>query len=688
MKLALTPRLVLAIVITGLIPAVVIGFLAIKTARQMAAGVGENCELIAATIADKIDRNLFERYGDIQAFGVNDAVHERSSWYQPGSEKNRIANAANQYARLYGFYLLSYFVDVEGKVVAVNDRDPAGQPLNTTWLYQKNFKDAAWFKACLAGQFTKSDTLDGTYLEDLHVDEDVKRAYQSDGLVLGFSAPVKDAAGKVIGVWRNCANFSFVEEIVTAPYQHFKQNGCPAAEITIVDRQGRVIVDFDPSLTGKEAVSHDLNVIQKLNLAEKGLKSVQDLVAGKKGHGIYVHARKKVGQVNGYAPCEGALGFPSFKWGVLVRVPESEALVVMHSQMRNISIVIGVSILGLIVAGLWLGRSISRPLLRGINVIQEVGTQITVAAGQVSMASQSTAAGASEQAASLEETSSSLEEMASLTKRNADSARQANELSRQTRVAADAGAQDMLAMDRAMQEIKTASSDINKIIKTIDEIAFQTNLLALNAAVEAARAGEAGQGFAVVADEVRSLAQRSAQAAKDTATKIEDAINRSENGVQINNKVAAALRQIITQVQQVDTAVEQIAAACNEQSGGIAEINSAITQLDQVTQRNSASAEESASAAEELDAQGKQLQESVAALVQLVGPQNRSRSEVAIAPISPGDTLPGAKAFAAVGRSGPAASDFWATSPTKKPERILKPTAASADFKAENGADF
>ena len=243
-------------------------------------------------------------------------------------------------------------------------------------------------------------------------------------------------------------------------------------------------------------------------------------------------------------------------------------------------------------------------------------------ASVVASASQSLAEGASEQAASLEETSASLEEMSSMTKRNAESAQQANELASQTRQAADTGAADMQSSSIAMEAIKTSSADIAKIIKTIDEIAFQTNILALNAAVEAARAGEAGMGFAVVADEVRNLAQRSAQAAKETAAKIEGAIGKTEQGVQITAKVAQGLQEIVSKVRQVDALVAEVAAASKEQRQGIDQVNTAVGQMDKVTQSNAASAEESASAAEELNAQAEALQEAVGELLALVGSSN------------------------------------------------------------------
>jgi len=263
-------------------------------------------------------------------------------------------------------------------------------------------------------------------------------------------------------------------------------------------------------------------------------------------------------------------------------------------------------------------RSITKPVKEVAEALAAGADQTASAAVQVSSASQSLAEGASEQAASLEETSSSLEEMASMTKRNAENSNRVKELGSQARQAGDNGARDMSEMVGAMEAIKASSEEVSKIIKTIDEIAFQTNILALNAAVEAARAGEAGMGFAVVADEVRNLAQRCAQAAKETAGKIEDAVAKSQRGAEISARVSVSLDEIVSKARQVDELAGEVAAASQEQSQGIAQVNTAVAQMDKVVQSNAASAEESAGAAEELNAQAQSLKDSVARLVALV----------------------------------------------------------------------
>ena len=171
----------------------------------------------------------------------------------------------------------------------------------------------------------------------------------------------------------------------------------------------------------------------------------------------------------------------------------------------------------------------------------------------------------------------------------------------------------------AMAEINTQSGKISKIIKVIDEIAFQTNILALNAAVEAARAGEAGMGFAVVADEVRNLAQRCAQAAKDTASLIEDSIAKSHDGKSKVDQVAAAILEITGEATSIRTLVDEVNLGSQEQARGLEHIGKAITQMEQVTQKTAANAEESASAAEELTAQSEALKEVVERLTAMIG---------------------------------------------------------------------
>ncbi|MFW5640589.1 MAG: CHASE3 domain-containing protein, partial [Thermodesulfobacteriota bacterium] len=263
-------------------------------------------------------------------------------------------------------------------------------------------------------------------------------------------------------------------------------------------------------------------------------------------------------------------------------------------------------------------RTIVRPLVRVIDGISEGAEQVSSASTQVASASQQMAEGASQQAASMEETSSSLEEMASLTRQNADNAGKADKIAQETRKNLQSAAETMQNLSHSIQDTLKASEETQKIIKTIDEIAFQTNLLALNAAVEAARAGEAGAGFAVVADEVRNLAMRASEASKNTANIIENTVRRVEEGSGWVNSAAKTFSDTEQDAETLLNLVAEIAGASREQSQGIDQVNQAVAEADKVTQMNAAHAEESASTSEEMSAQADQLKSYVDDLVVLI----------------------------------------------------------------------
>lgn len=271
----------------------------------------------------------------------------------------------------------------------------------------------------------------------------------------------------------------------------------------------------------------------------------------------------------------------------------------------------------------WVSRSISRLLIRAIAGLTEGANQVTAAAGQVADASQSLAEGSSEQASSLEQTSAALQETTAQTRASAENAARANDLAGQAKKAAEHSGSTIIQLNQAMAGINEASEKVGKINKVIEEIAFQTNLLALNAAVEAARAGEHGKGFAVVADEVRNLAQRAAQAARETTNLIADSVSRARQGNEVAAEAGKALTAIGENVSRVSDLLSSIHLSSQEQAEGVQQINDAVTAMDQVTQSNAAGAEESAAAAEELSSQANAMMAYVESLTRLVGIQNQ-----------------------------------------------------------------
>jgi len=387
---------------------------------------------------------------------------------------------------------------------------------------------------------------------------------------------------------------------------------------------------------------------------------------------------------------------------------QEASLVQVRQQMaddRRSMLVVAMSVVGLIVAGMaigtrWLVRSIRVPLLEAVSLAgsiaggdlsqkrqvtrgDELGElmrallamsdslsntvgQVRIAADSIQTASAEIATGnddlsrrTEETAANLQKTASSMEQLTGTVKQSADSARTANQLAGSAAQVAHRGGEVVSQVVSTMDEINTASKRIADIIGTIDGIAFQTNILALNAAVEAARAGEQGRGFAVVASEVRSLAQRSAEAAKEIKALIGASVDKVESGAKLVADAGTTMNEIVASVQRVSDIIGEITAASAEQSDGIGQVNGAVVQLDQMTQQNAALVEESSAAAGTLNGQATQL----TALVSTFKLGNEVRQPAAAAPLA-------ARVIAQ-------ASAQARTSVARAPARVVTPPAAA-----------
>jgi methyl-accepting chemotaxis protein len=244
--------------------------------------------------------------------------------------------------------------------------------------------------------------------------------------------------------------------------------------------------------------------------------------------------------------------------------------------------------------------------------IRNAAEMIFTASSEIAQGNADLSSRTEQQAANLEETASSMEELTSTVKLNADNAKQANVLAEKASTVAVDGGSLIQQVVVTMNDINQSAQKISDIIGVIDGIAFQTNILALNAAVEAARAGDQGRGFAVVASEVRTLAQRSANAAKDIKALINDSVQKIESGNSLVNKSGETMKEIVGSIKRVNDIMSEIAAASNEQSSGIEEVSTAVSQMDEMTQQNAALVEQAAAAAESLQSQADQLSQSVA----------------------------------------------------------------------------
>ncbi|MBF0507622.1 MAG: methyl-accepting chemotaxis protein [Deltaproteobacteria bacterium] len=608
LNLKLRTKLMLIFIAVGIIPFAVIGGISLNQARHaISEDVSEKLEAVQMIKKNQIEIYFKDRMGDVTVLAANNwlvsALESFEAAYMTEGKKvdgpKWKALAAEygpwleQYKKVSGYYDVMLIAEDGDVVYSVGKKPDLGQNIVTGPL-----KDSVVGKC-----FKKA--LSNPTLQDF---ESYAPSNNEPAAFVG--APVKKG-GKTVGV----LVLQLPIEAINAIMQ----------ERTGMGKTGDVYMVGPDYLMRSDSFLDKTNRSVKASFANPANGKVdtvatRESLAGKDGNHLITGFNNQ-SVLSAHDP----LTVFGLNWAIIAEIDEAEAFAPITTITRLIMITGGIGLLAVILVALLTSRSITRPITRIIDGLKESAGQVASASSQLSSAGQSLAEGSSEQAASLEETSSSMEEMSSMTGRNADNARQANDLMKGTTDVVGSANNSMVLLTKSMDEISQASDQTSKIVKTIDEIAFQTNHLALNAAVEAARAGEAGAGFAVVADEVRNLALRAAEAAKNTSSLIEGIVKKIKEGTALVSQTSGAFSQVAGSVTKVGELIGEITVASREQSEGISGITKAIGEMDRVTQQNAANAEESASASEEMTAQADQLQVFVTSLEALL--EGREKEE-------------------------------------------------------------
>ncbi len=633
-------KLVCLFLAFGVLPLAVVTVVFENRAKELEQEACGQLQTVATAISDKIDRNLFERYGDVQAFGINSAIANHDAWYKRGEGANPIAAVMNRYVDTYDLYYLTILVDTQGRVVAVNDKDNDGKPIDTQSIYDQNYSSAPWFQACARGEFTtkmpfsapENLVATGTFVEDAHADADVARAYKTgDALCLGFSAPVYEN-GKVVGYWSNRAKFSLVEEIFKAAYATAKSVGTPHTEYTLLDGQGRVLVDYDPSTTHTEEIQHDPEVLFKLNLAEKGVVAAQSAVAGKTGGCIAFHARKKIDQAAGYAHLRGALGYPGMNWSVLVRDPYEEAMndvLAVRNAIFWTAGIAGILILGL---GWWIGRRFSAPLVEMSSKARLIATGDT--AQTIAHTSKDEVGDLAESFRSiigyLREVSTSAEAISKgrldvvITPRS-----DRDLLSRNFLGVQDALKELVSGTDRMIQ-----AANAGRLTETVDtarlEGAYRELLEGLNKLLATIR--EPIEESATVLERVaqRDLTARMQRSYQGDFDRIKQALNTAAANLEASlTQVSGGADQVTAASNEINSSSQSLARGASEQASALEEISASLQEIRSMSQQNTANSQEARTLADSATSSAEKGSGNATRLSEAMGRIKQSSEETA-----------------------------------------------------------
>jgi methyl-accepting chemotaxis protein len=621
-RLRIQQRLLVVFGLFGIIP-ILVGLAITWVGVQQSQG--SKVKLLGAessTVLDKIERNFFERYGDVQAFGLNRVVNERATWYKTDGN-NAIAKTMDQYMSTYTpVYELMIMVDTNGKPIAVSSRDWEGNAVDTRAIYGMNFAGEEWFKKVKGGEFTDSDALTGTYVEDFAPYDYIASAFGNDGYAMTFTAPVRDVAGNLVGYWRNYARPAVVEGVMVSYLSEMKKDGMDDGEVTLFGKDGNILfnssIDGDFKFENLAATKPDTSDAAQAILA--GLKPGEG-TTGKGFAEVGGSRNNDGGHAYGLVRSEGALGYPGVGWGLSIRLDEQQYLGADKTLFNYMLIFLGVGVVTVFLVGRAFAKATTTPIIALTNGLQKVSegdldVDVTYESkdelGEASQACRDMVAYLQEKAelagnVALGDLSTEVSLRSEQDQLGKALQGMVASLREVTSVAEKLGDGDLTVNYTPRSEVDALGTALEKMIRSLRDVvieiqqgAYEVQSSSVNLKSSASTVAEVAGDISHSMEQVSHASNESARSAQEIAHGSEQLANSASVAAEDTDALSRAVDEIRAGSRKQDEAIEQT-------QDGMAEAVSSVRQALASTQRVRRQIDETALRAETLGEKGEQI---------------------------------------------------------------------------------